>query len=106
MKKGYITLRDREWKGKEWFTSYKSCLNVRKLTNEEAKPLLEEGTIQEVIPKKPFQENVVGNDNGRIVCNLCGSREGFYIKKRPFGHKIRIYECVKCGARERYLLNF
>ncbi|MDD5178308.1 MAG: hypothetical protein PHT54_03465 [Candidatus Nanoarchaeia archaeon] len=101
MKQAYITLRDRMWKGKEWYTSFRSHLNIRKLTDEEAKPFLEEGSIEKVIPKKPYKENVVGNDNGKMVCKLCGSRKGFYVKKFPFGHRVIIYTCAECGERQK-----
>jgi hypothetical protein len=97
--KSYITLRDRTWKGKEWFTSYKSQKFIRQLTEEEAKPLLEAGTIKEVIPVKRGKD-IVGSDNGRIFCNECGSRKGFYIKKFPFGKKVIVYTCAECGIRE------
>ena len=97
--KPYITLRDREWKGKEWFTSWKSYKNIRKLTDEEAKPFLEEGSIQEIIPPK-YSKDIVGSDNGRMFCNKCGSSKGFYIKKRPFGKKIEVFTCADCGIRE------
>jgi len=101
MKNKYTTLIDRTWKGKEWFTSYRSYVNVRTLSDEEAKPLLEEAPIKLFIPKKPYKKNVMGSDDGRMFCNLCGSREGFYIKKRPFGHNIEIYTCANCGEREK-----
>jgi len=55
--KPYITLRDRQWKGKEWFTSWRSQKNIRRLTDEEAKPFLEDGTIKEVIPPEYGKEN-------------------------------------------------
>jgi len=71
--KSYITLIDRTWKGKGWFTSYKSYKNIRRLADEEAKPLLEAGTIKEVeLPK--YSKDIVGNDNGRMFCNKCGSK--------------------------------
>lgn len=97
--KPYITLININWKGKEWFTSYKSQKNIRKLTDEEAKPLLEAGTIQEVILPK-YDKDIVGNDDGRMFCNICGSRKGFFIKKYPFGKKIIVYTCAECGIRE------
>ena len=98
--KPYITLRDREWKGKEWFTSYKSYKNIRRLTDEEAKPLLEKGTIEEVILPK-YKKDIVGvRDNGRMFCKICGSDNGFYLKQRPFGKKINVYTCANCEARE------
>ena len=96
----YITLRDREWKGKEWFTSYGSHLNIRKLTDEEAEPLLSEGTVQKIIPKPAFEE-ILGVNDGRMFCLKCGSNKGFYIKKRPFGKKINIFTCADCGRREK-----
>ncbi len=51
MSKYYQTLLDRSWKGKEWFSGER---NKRKLTDEEAKPLLEKEEIKEVdmSPKK------------------------------------------------------
>lgn len=39
MRKPYITLRDRTWKGKEWFTSCFGQKNIRMLTDEEAEKL-------------------------------------------------------------------
>jgi hypothetical protein len=97
--KPYITLRDREWKGKDWFTSFKGHQNIRKLTNEEAEPLLEECTIQEVVLPE-YKKDIVGDKNGRMFCKICGSNKGFYIKKRPFGKKINVFTCANCGIRE------
>ncbi len=100
MKKSYITLRDTQWKGKEWFTSFRSYRNIRRLTDEEAKPLLEEGTIKEYNPPV-YEKDVIGRDNGRLFCKKCGSKKGFYIKKRPFGRKVNIYTCAECGIKEK-----
>jgi len=104
--KPYITLIDRTWKGKEWWTSFRSHKNIRKLTDEEAKPFLEVGTIQEVIPPK-YNKDIVedilddkGERTGRIKCRICGSQKGFYIKKYPFGKKVIVYTCADCGIRE------
>jgi len=94
--KSYITLIDRTWKGKQWFTSYRSYRNIRKLTEEEAKSL---DYIQEYIPPERATD-IVGSDNGRMFCNKCGSRKGFYIKKNPFGKMIDVYTCAGCGIRE------
>jgi hypothetical protein len=94
--KPYITLRDRTWKGKEWFTSYRSQKNIRKLTKEEAESLSD---IQEVI-LPTYGKDIVGVDNGRMFCNKCGSRKGFYVKKFPFGKKISVYTCAECKIRE------
>jgi len=97
--KPYETLRDRTWKGKEWFTSWRSQKSIRKLTEEEAKPLLEEGTIREVIMPE-YGKDIIGTDDGRMFCKKCKSKKGFYIKKRPFGKKISVYTCANCGVRE------
>jgi len=102
--KGYVTLRDRKWKGKLWGTSFRSCKNIRKLTEEEAKPLLEEGTIQEIVPIK-YEKDVMGSNNGRMFCKKCGSYAGFYIKNRPFGRPVRILTCANCGTKEKQLIN-
>ena len=97
--KAYITLRDRRWKNKEWFTSFRSQKNIRKLTEEEATPLLKEGTIKEVeLPT--YQTNLVGVDKGRMFCTVCGSQKGFYIKKRPFGKAVQVFICAGCSKRE------
>jgi len=94
--KPYITLRDRTWKGREWFTSFRSMKNIRKLTEEEANSL---DDIQEVkLPE--YGKDIIGNDNGRMFCNECGSKKGFYTKKRPFGKKVNVFTCVECGIRE------
>ena len=104
-KKNYITLRDREWKGKFWGTSFRSCKITRKLTKEEARPLLEEGTIQEIVPVS-YEKDIVGVDGGRMFCKKCGNRDGFYIKKRPFGRPVEIFTCANCGVKEkRNLIN-
>ena len=103
--KPYETLLDRNWKGKEWFTSWRSYKNIRKLTEEEASPLLEAGTIKEVIMPK-YEKDIVGDvmkdgqRTGRMFCNKCGGTTGFYIKKRPFGKEIEIFTCADCGVRE------
>jgi len=97
--KPYLTLRDRLWKGKEWYTSFRSMKNIRKLTDEEAKPFLEDETIVEYIPPK-YGKDIVGDDNGTMVCNVCGSRKGFYVKSYPFGKPIRVYTCSECKIRE------
>jgi len=39
MKKPYITTRDRIFKNKDWFTSYRNNKNIRMLTEEEAEKL-------------------------------------------------------------------
>jgi len=97
--KPYITLIDRSWKGKEWFTSFRSYKNIRRLTDEEAEPLLKDGTIEEVILPE-YGKDIIGNNNGRMFCKKCGSDKGFYIKKRPFGKKVNVYTCAGCGIRE------
>jgi len=97
--KPYITLRDRDWKGKDWFTSYRSYKNIRRLTDREAKPFLDEGTIQEVI-LPVYKKDIFRTDNGRMICNECGNKKGFYIKKRPFGKAISVFICAECGIRE------
>jgi len=102
--KPYTTLRDRQWKGKEWFTSFRSYKNIRKLTDEEAKPLLEEGTIQLVIEKKKPTIGVVGDNDGRMFCLKCDSQKGFYVYKMYRGKQsnwYNIYTCVDCGEREK-----
>ena len=99
--KPYITLRDRTWKGKEWFTSYRSYKNIRMLTNEEAESL---DNIQEVIPKKKPIKGVVGDKDGRLFCLKCGSQKGFYIYKMHRGKQsnwYNIYTCPDCGEREK-----
>ena len=97
--KPYITLLDRDWKGKVWYTSYRSVKNVRRLNDEEARPFLTAGTIQEVI-LPTYGKNIMGVIDGKMVCNVCTSRKGFYIKKRPFGKKITVFICAGCGVRE------
>lgn len=106
MKKPYITKIDRTWKGKTWFSSLGRAKIIRKLTDEEAKPLLEEGTIEEVIPLKDCEENVVGEDreNGRMFCLKCKSQRGFYIHKHHRGAMMNwyhIFRCSDCGCREK-----
>ena len=97
--KPYETLIDRIWKGKEWFTSWRSYKNIRRLTEEEARPLLTDGTIKEIeLPK--YKKDIIGDNNGRMFCKECKSDKGFYIKKRPFGKKINVYTCANCGIRE------
>ena len=103
--KPYITKLDRTWKDKEWFTSYRSYKNIRCLTEEEAKPFLEDGTIEEVIlPEygKDIMGDIMegGKRTGRVFCKKCGSEKGFYIKKCPFGKRINVYTCADCGIRE------
>ena len=103
--KSYITLIDRIHKGKDWFSSYRSYKFIRRLTDEEAKPLLEAGTIQEVIMLE-YGKDIVGDimengeRTGRVFCKICGSKKGFYIKKFPFGKPIKVYICADCGIRE------
>lgn len=99
--KPYITLIDRIWKDKEWFTSWRSHKNIRKLTEEEAKSL---DNIEEVIPPK-YGKDIMGVDDGRMFCKKCDSRKGFYIKKRPFGKEIEVFTCANCGIREIRKIN-
>ena len=101
MKKKYITLRDRTWKGKEWWTSFYGVKNIRTLTDEEASTLED---IQEVIPLKPLEENVVGDDNSRMFCLKCGSKRGFFVHKVRRGKMsdwYSIFKCGDCGCREK-----
>jgi len=102
MKKSYITLRDRTWKGREWWSSYGRNVNIRRLTDEEAATLTD---IEEwVNPLQPVQDNVVGNDDGRMFCKKCGSKKGFYVYKNHRGEQKKwytIYKCAECGAREK-----
>jgi len=105
--KPYITLRDRDWKGKDWFTSYRSYKNIRRLTDEEAKPFLEDGTIEEVKLKKEPTIGVVGNKNGTMVCLKCGSQRGFFVYKMHRGKQsgwYNLYTCADCGEREKMFL--
>ena len=46
--KPYKTKRDMQWKNRAWYTGEMT----RKLTGEEAKPLLEQGLIYEPQPKR------------------------------------------------------
>ena len=103
MKKKYITLIDRTWKGKEWWTSFRSTKFIRTLTDEEASQL---DNIEEVIPLKPLEENVIGDDrkNGRMFCKKCESKRGFHIHKVRHGQYSQwynIYKCADCGCREK-----
>lgn len=96
----YITLRDRTWKGKEWWASYGSDKFIRKLTDEEAATL---DDIELVPEPKPF-EKIVGSDNGRMFCLKCDSRKGFYPYKMHRGAQknwYTIYKCADCGSREK-----
>jgi len=102
--KPYITLRDRQWKGKEWFTSWRSQKNIRMLTGKEAESL---ENIQEVELLKEPVADVVGNDDGRMFCLKCGSKRGFYIFKMHRGKQsnwYRMYKCSDCGEREKKML--
>lgn len=101
MKKRYITLIDRTWKGKGWWSSFGGTYFYRMLTDEEAKSL---DCIQEVIPLKPCEENVVNRESGRISCLKCKSTKGFFIHKMFRGKQINwyyIYKCADCGCREK-----
>ena len=98
--KSYITLRDRTWKGKEWFSSHGSYKFIRKLTDEEAGVL---DDIELVPEPKPF-EKIVGNDDGRMFCLKCDSKKGFYVYKMRRGKQknwYNIYKCANCGCREK-----
>ena len=102
-KKKYITLYDRTWKGKEWFSSFRSQKFIRSLTEAEAAML---DGIEEVVPALPLEEGVVGLSNGRLYCKKCGSAKGFFVHKMHRGEQSRwytTYKCADCGARERVL---
>ena len=77
-KRKYITLRDRTWKGEEWWSSFGGTKFIRTLTDEEAKTL---DDIEEVTPLRPLETGVVGDENGRMFCKKCDSKRGFYIHK-------------------------
>ena len=102
--KPYITLRDRQWKGKVWFTSWRSYKNIRRLTEAEAKEI---DDIQEVKPKKEPTSGVVGEKDSRMFCLKCGSQKGFYVFKMRQGKQVNwynIYTCPDCEEREKRLL--
>ena len=99
-KKKYITTRDRTWKGKDWFSSFRSTKFIRTLTQKEADSL---DCIQEVPKPKPFVK-CRGDNNGRMFCLLCKSTRGFYIYQMHRGKQINwymIYKCSDCGEREK-----
>jgi len=101
--KPYITLRDRMWKEKEWFTSYRSYKNIRMLTEEEANSL---DNIQEVQLKEKPTSGVVSKESGKMHCLKCGSQKGFYMYKMHRGKQANWYtmfECADCGKREKIM---
>lgn len=105
MKKNYITLVDRTWKGKEWWADTKR--GIRKLTDEEASSL--ENIREYISPLKPLGENVVGQEPhmGKMYCLKCQSKKGFYVYKNRRGEQVgwyNIYKCADCGAREKSVL--
>lgn len=92
--KPYITLRDRMWKGKDWFSGFRSQKFIRKLTEEEANSL---DNIQEVI--LPKYDDILDTSNGKIHCKKCGNL-GLYCKTRPFGKEIKVWSCPNCKLRQ------
>ena len=103
-KQQYITLIDRTWKGKEWFSPFGSYRPTRMLTDSEA-ALLEH--IRLVEPRQPFT-HCVGNSDGRMFCMTCGSQDGFSIYKMHRGAQRNWYTistCVECRAREKRFLS-
>lgn len=101
-KKKYITLRDRVWKGKEWWSSFRRQVYIRTLTQEEANTL---DDIQEYVPKlKPLEENIIDCKDSRLSCKKCKSTKGFYVYNFRRGEQkkwFRIYTCADCKSREK-----
>ncbi len=107
MKKRYITLIDRTFKGKEWWSSgYRGYKFIRSLTDEEAKTLDNIELAPEKIKQKPFEKIIDEKEAraGRLACIKCGSKKGFYVYKMHRGKQSGWYEilrCPDCGAREK-----
>ena len=78
VKKRYITLIDRTFKGKEWWSSgHRGYQFIRSLTDEEAKTLDNIELAPEIIKPKPFEKIIDEKEAraGRLSCIKCGSKK-------------------------------